>query len=213
MRTPTSVLLLLLVLVVCTLAVHSAVNEDEAVLAQSLNAVQEELDNDAAGSQDDMESEGDDALLDLKSSIRAKLGAKWAIEEKDKAACCQAAFALCELPPGMTQLAFKKQTKQHLSQAKKACAPLHTVNMRNVRQICAFYSNEVNCAITPNTAADFDLYFSSLQTCCDSSNTYCKNKTDQGLYDAKRACLGFAARTEDELCEFSQSKECYSGSP
>jgi hypothetical protein len=157
--------------------------------------------------------EEDSVLLSMRNKLEANLNAqaaveaeaKWYIEEGAKAECCAAAFNLCEKAPNTTS---GKPAKSVLNAARMKCKAVWTVPMKSAQQICSFYNNVVNCAFTPNTEADWDLYDSKLKDCCDSSKTYCASKTASDLYSAKRDCMGYALRSEDELCMHAGSKEC-----
>lgn len=181
-------------------------SEDDRIEDDDDDDEEDDIDNDA-----EEDTSGDDIMLSLKQSIQNELQTKWAIEEKDKAACCVAAFNLCEKPPGVSNAAFNKMKKSHLKVAKKACKAIRTQSLTNKNKICNFYSSKANCAYTPNTANDFDMYFEALTDCCAKANAYCSSSDDQSsLFQAKKACLGFASRTGPELCDFAQKHECQS---
>lgn len=170
-----------------------------ALIAKDMTTSQEE----EATTNEEQGQIDDEGLL---VALRNKLNSKWAIEETDKAACCLAAFALCEKPPA--SLNIKYNPTQLLKTARSQCAPINTMTLKTKPQICAFYNNMAYCAYTPNTSSDWDIYFAGLAKCCGSSKKYCASKTDGNLYYAKEDCIGFALRTDAQLCEQADSSDC-----
>jgi len=162
----------------------------------------------AAEDAEQQEQEEDNALVSLKQTLADKLQAKWAVDEQVKATCCLGAFDLCEKPPNITNIAFNKQGKKNLGTTKKKCSEASTSHLNNKNQICNFYEVPMNCAYTPNTEDDFNMYFENLPICCEKATASCKFGDEASLFTAKRACIGFAARTAEQLCDLSNSKDC-----
>ena len=150
--------------------------------------------------------EEEEALINLKAMLKENL--KWLVDEQVKADCCLASFNLCEKPPNMTQASFTKQSKGFLQTAKKLCQNANSTPLNNAKRICAFYEVPMDCAYTPNTEQDFQMYEDNLPKCCMQAEAFCKYKDDYDFYLAKKACMGYAARTSDELCSFANSKNC-----
>jgi hypothetical protein len=146
--------------------------------------------------------------VNILASLKQKLGEKlkWTIDENVKADCCYAAFQLCEAAPAGVDL---KPAKRLLAIAKRKCRKIQTFPMDTEDHICQYYSsNPVNCAYTPNTAEDFDVYLENLPDCCSSAKTYCADQSDVNLYNAKKDCYAYAIRTPEEICQEATSDEC-----
>lgn len=156
------------------------------------------------------ESDQDDALLSLKNHLAEKLSdnLQWLVDEDAKVKCCNVAFDVCERPPNMTVVAFTKRLKTKLPVARNLCSKANSKPLKNLKQVCEFYHQTMNCAFTPNTEEDIDLYMAALPDCCMKAGQYCKFQQDYDLYLAKRACMGYAVRSESSMCDFSQSKDC-----
>lgn len=153
-----------------------------------------------------MDGAVDGLMLAMKNKLAENL--KWSVEETDKAACCSAAFTLCEpLPQGTTPLS-KSGVKRALAVARTECSKIGTVKLKTSVQICGFYSNIVNCAYTPNTEQDWQTYMDNLGFCCDSAQQYCATKNDTNLYQAKKDCMGYAKRTDADICDQANSEDC-----
>jgi len=198
-----------LLLAVLMMAIIVA-TQTRAEMQQS--AESNEVETDAETDLDAEEESGDNALVSIRTMIADKLAnsAKWSLDETEKAECCVAAFNLCERPPNVTQAAFSKTAKKiYLPKAKKECAVIKTQSMKTINQICNYYSgNSMNCAYTPNTEADFQRYIDNMPACCEKASAFCKFKGAYDFFVAKKACMGYAARTEEDLCDMSASKEC-----
>jgi hypothetical protein len=150
-----------------------------------------------------------DILLSLKAKLLSLNEAKWSIEESDKARCCLAAFNLCEKAPDMTDKQFKQTRQLFLRRARNQCKEVWTVKLKNTKQICGFYAtNIVNCAYTPNTEDDWNMYFNQLPDCCARAREYCDTLNPVSLFLSKRECLGYAVRTEEAICQQADTKEC-----
>jgi len=189
-------LFLLLSLLVILVTRNTASAEKDQLLVEDSNA-------------SDQSADDPDLLTALRSKLSESLDVKWAIEESDKAQCCLAAFALCEKVPTGAEVK-RAGAKSLLNTARSKCAAIKTMTLRSKPQICAFYGNLLqNCAFTPNTEADWDMYFAGQHACCQASKTHCESSpTPTNLYKAKEACIGFGLSTEAEICAQAMAPEC-----
>jgi len=187
------------------------VHQKEEPEADGLVSLKETLRHALTGKEpdDEFEESGDDSS----DVALIQLDAKWSIEEPQKKSCCEAAFRLCERPPEMTYKQFRKTRPKFLKQAQKSCAGLlGPKQLRTEKQICAFYGQStVNCAFTPNVAEDWDMYFDQLPKCCAAAEEYCETQNPTSLFLAQRECMGYAARTSEEICQQASSKDCMDG--
>ena len=140
-----------------------------------------------------------------------------AIEEIDKERCCRRAFDLCEpTPKKIGKKKYQRLQRRYLQRAQKSCSkilgnPKKPQKLKRSK-ICGFYNGHLaNCAMTPQNSQDFERYIDQLEKCCDVSPKICDNANNTGLlYNSKRECLWFAARTPESICELSKSTECTS---
>ena len=130
-----------------------------------------------------------------------------AVNEFDKAACCLAAFNLCEIPPAMKYRQFRRTRNPFLREAKALCSKVYTVQLTTHKQICTFFHQPIDCAYL-GTKQGVELYEYHLPECCARANEACVTSNSVSYFLAKRECMGYLVQSDGEICRFSKSTEC-----
>jgi len=146
-------------------------------------------------------------LLGITAALRNRLTEKGSTSVETIADCCSAAFSLCVQPPDVSNKTFENEHKKLLKIAQKDCADITVVKLKTEAEICEFYNPPAACAISPQSEAGIKFYNDKRSKCCNEATPYCKSPSKMGLYHSRKLCLGFAVRTESEICNFV-SNEC-----